>query len=261
MKDSQLKSKKTVNVLWTGGYDSTYRILQLSKYAVTIQSYYLSDNRASEEKELASIIRNMSSIMNRSETKCTFSPLIIIDKKNRKNYPNIEQAYTRLREKYFLSSQYEWLACFSHDHKGIELSVHEGGPIPLILNQREGGFIKCSDEIIGDYYIVDEKTTEKDIYTVFKDFHFPIVGVSKLEMKKYYLENQSEHIMNHTWFCHTPINSKPCGICNPCHYSIKEGMANRFSKMALFRHRFRKLFLFKQKAKAYLNRRIRKIFS
>jgi hypothetical protein len=33
--------------------------------------------------------------------------------------------------------------------------------------------------------------------------------------------------MDMTWFCHTPVRGRPCGICAPCVYTIEEGLARR----------------------------------
>ena len=30
--------------------------------------------------------------------------------------------------------------------------------------------------------------------------------------------------MSHIWFCHTPINDKPCGLCNPCNTKFDSQM-------------------------------------
>ena len=38
---------KKVKVLWTGGFDSTFRVTQLSRMDVEIEPYYLSDGRLS----------------------------------------------------------------------------------------------------------------------------------------------------------------------------------------------------------------------
>jgi hypothetical protein len=34
-------------------------------------------------------------------------------------------------------------------------------------------------------------------------------------------------VMALTWFCHSPRNDKPCGVCNPCEYTIEEGLGWR----------------------------------
>lgn len=66
---------RIVKVLWTGGYDLSFRMCQLSKLEVAIQSYYLSDNRHSELNELKAIEQINSDINNHPETKCTILPL------------------------------------------------------------------------------------------------------------------------------------------------------------------------------------------
>ena len=54
---------KIVEIFWTGGFDSTFRIVQLSRCNVTIQPYYISDNRKSEKNELKAI-EQITNILN-----------------------------------------------------------------------------------------------------------------------------------------------------------------------------------------------------
>lgn len=47
---------ETVNVLWTGGLDSSYRIIELSRLDIDIQPYYIYDHtRGSIKHELKAI--------------------------------------------------------------------------------------------------------------------------------------------------------------------------------------------------------------
>ena len=43
------EKKRSNKCLWTGGYDSSFRMVQLSKSNVMIQPYYLSDKRKCEK--------------------------------------------------------------------------------------------------------------------------------------------------------------------------------------------------------------------
>ena len=45
--------KQEVEIFWTGGYDSTFRVVQLSRMDVVIRPYYLSDNRIAESYEIS----------------------------------------------------------------------------------------------------------------------------------------------------------------------------------------------------------------
>jgi len=50
-----LTEKKVIELLWSGGFDSSFRVTQLSMLPVIIQPYYLSDFRLSENMELNAI--------------------------------------------------------------------------------------------------------------------------------------------------------------------------------------------------------------
>ena len=55
-----------INVLWTGGWDSTYRMVELSRRNVTIQPIYCCDpGRQSLEKEKETIERIRKALKNR----------------------------------------------------------------------------------------------------------------------------------------------------------------------------------------------------
>lgn len=57
-----------ISVLWTGGLDSSYRMVQLSRRHVRVQPYYLSDNRRSEQQELNSIAEVTRDIQEHPDT-------------------------------------------------------------------------------------------------------------------------------------------------------------------------------------------------
>ena len=230
--------KKTVEIFWTGGYDSTFRVLQLSRLPIKIRPYYLSDNRKSEQNELSAINNITAILKGRKETQCEILPLEIISKSQRIADETITAAFQRLLKLGKIGSQYEWLGWFAKDHKGIEISVlNSPGTHLHIIIEKLGCFQLVTDEIIGDYYIIDREKSHKDLCDVFEDFHFPLFNMTKLEMKDYYLKWDCKEIMKLTWFCFRPINGKPCGLCNPCKQAISDGLKERFTKIALFRNK------------------------
>jgi len=186
--------------------------------------------------ELNAIKNILEIIRDNKETKCEMLPLEYIKKDNRIDDKQISDAFKRLLLNDFMGSQYEWLGWFSNYHKGIELSIHEDDKAIKIIN-KYGRLKLVSDKIIGNYYILDENNSSEDVSTVFKNYHFPLAKLTKLDMEKIYLQWDCKNIMNMTWFCFNPINGRPCGICNPCKYSIGEGMRWRFTKMALLRYK------------------------
>lgn len=234
-----MHSNKIIEILWTGGFDSTYRIVQLSRMNVRIQPYYLSDNRQSEDMELSAIAKITEMLKSNNNTKCKFLPLKIVGKKERIFSKEITEAYKRIVKHDYLGSQYDWLGCFSTRHNGIELLIHRNDKAITLIN-KYGILKKVSDDITGNYYIVDCANSSDDINKLFRFYHLPLANITKLEMRNNYMEWGYSDVMNLTWFCFKPIKGKSCGCCNACIYAIEEGMEERFSADALDRYRKRK---------------------
>ena len=230
-----------VEILWTGGFDSTFRIVQLSRFAVRIQPYYVSDNRKSELNELNAIRSITELLKNHKDTKCVFLDLMIVKTTDRIQNTEITNAWVELRKRDYFGTQYDWLGSFSIQHKGIELSIHKDDKAILLI-EKYGALKKVSNQVIGDYWIIDEQASDPYIITLFKNYHLPLADWTKLKMKEFYLANGYVDIMNQTWFCFNPIKGKPCGYCNPCMYTIEEGMKERFTKNALFKYNLKRLY-------------------
>lgn len=229
-------AKKVVEIFWTGGYDSTFRVVQLSRMDVIIRPFYLSDNRIAESYEIAAIEKATKLIREHPDTKAELLDLVYVPVSERpEGDEGIKAAYERIFSCNWLGNQYVWLADFAKHHKGIELSI-EKGTNPVKLIEKNGGFKKISIDEIGETFVVDEKT-HSDFYSLFGNFTIPLLEVSKLDMKAFFLENGYSEVMKATWFCHSPINGKPCGKCNPCKGVVEEGMSERLDAEALERYR------------------------
>ncbi len=228
--------KKIIEIFWTGGYDSTFRLVQLSRLDITVQPYYLSDRRLAESYELDAIEKITRLIKNHPDTKCELLPTVYVSVEDRPAaVPEIKAAYERIFSKTWLGNQYVWLADFAVNHPGIELSI-EKGTNPVKLISQNGSFEKRVSPEIGEYYVVS-KNSDKDYFALFGGFTYPIIDYSKLDMKEFFIKHGYDEVMQITWFCHTPINGKPCGKCNPCKGVVEEGMAERLSDEALKRYK------------------------
>ena len=229
-------SEKCVEIFWTGGYDSTFRVVLLSRMDVTIRPYYLSDNRIAESYEISAIEKIIQLVRNHPDTKAELLDLVYVPFNDRpETDPEIKAAYDRIFSHNWLGNQYVWLATFAKEHKGIELSI-EKGTNPVRLIEKHGGFRKSVIEGIGETFVVDEKA-HPDYLTLFGNFSIPLLEVSKLDMKDFFLSHGYEDVMKATWFCHSPVNGKPCGKCNPCKGVVEEGMAERLDEEALERYK------------------------
>ena len=100
--------KTRVNVFWTGGLDSTYRICQLSKLNVDIYPYYFRfPFRHNINEELQAINIMTTKISQKEDTKATLQPLQIIEMEQIDDEKNIRLLSLGLKD--FLSNIYIWL--------------------------------------------------------------------------------------------------------------------------------------------------------
>lgn len=230
-----MSAETIVSILWTGGYDSTFRMCQLSKKDITIQPYYVSDNRQSEEYELKAIDVISKKLEQNPDTKATIKPIIYVAKADRKKNEEITKAFKRLLKKDYMGSQYDWLGAFSAEHIGIEMSIHKDDKAIALI--AKNGTLKKQSDFSGEYYVIDTEKSPQDLVTVFGNYHFPLVDYTKVLMKDEYTSMGLSDVIDDTWFCFSPIDGKPCGCCNPCRYTIEEGMPYRFSQEALARYK------------------------
>lgn len=228
----------TVNVLWTGGLDSTFRICELSRLEVNIQPYYIIEERKSENFELRAIQEITNYLRHDPNTKAT-----ILDLKTEQlnTFPKdnlIEKAWCRLREKYLIGSQYEYLANFAK-HANLILEVGlECSPRSKAYNALTSeGKLKIITNSCGcEEYMISMDECSEDLKTVFGNFRFPrrLFESSKLQEIEILKDMGLGKIVGMTWFCHTPIWGYPCGRCNPCKDALNEGLSWRVPVMGRF---------------------------
>lgn len=237
--DLSSSTREKINVLWTGGFDSTYRILQLSKLNVDIQPHYLFDKRKSEKYEINAIKAIKADIEAHPQTKASILPLIRVRVSEIEPDASVTEAYNRLHEKCRIGIQYEWLGRFSKAVPGIEIVVEKGDSSKFYNCVMKNARLVTIENKLTSYSIVDRVKSDSDFFKVFGNFRFPqqILKLTKLEIAEKYHELGYGHTIHKTWFCHTPINDEPCGICNPCKSVVEEGLSFRITRSGMRRYR------------------------
>ena len=239
MKDES--EMQLIKILWTGGFDSTCRMLQLSKLHVRVQPIYIIDgsNRKSINNELHAISEITKDIDAHPETRFDLLPLIKIKMDEIGEDEEISTAHRNIRRNIPLGTQYEWLARFAKSNPNLELCFEKDESASLYHYLRSYEVMKRIEEGEVEYCMIDEAKTDSDIFTILGNFRFPLplLQTTKLEMIVEYERLGYESTMHKTWFCHTPVNNEPCGVCNPCKITIKEGLTHRFSGEAMKRYR------------------------
>jgi hypothetical protein len=216
---------ETVNVFWTSGYDSTFRVLDLTlHHEVLVQPWYVYDqNRPSAKQELKSMKRIRLELNKFDPGRaCRLQPLQVRDLDLIPKSPKITAAYKALREaKVVAGSQYEYLAQLA-TFEDIEMEMglkSDDRPMFHLLP-----FMEASEDA-GRYKL---EQGDGPLFDLFGRFRFPIYAVSKLEMKNIAEARGFSELLSYTWFCHTPLlGGSPCGWCGPCSHAKEEGFAER----------------------------------
>ena len=216
------------NILWTGGWDSTFRILDLVlTKKESVQPFYILDSdRNSTPLELETMDKIKKLIIEKDpESKDRILDHIMISINKIPINEKITNDYSYLQTLSHLGSQYDWLARYadSMQMNNIELCIH--------LDDKAEFFIKNDVELIKNdadsYYKLKDKPSKSEL-RIFSYFHFPLLKMTKLEMGETAKKNGFHHIMEETWFCFNPKkDGTPCGMCNPCKYTREEGLGRR----------------------------------
>jgi hypothetical protein len=218
-----------IHLFWTGGYDSTFRLLQiLLLEKKSVQTYYIIDKgRRSLPNELEAMFKISHTLITAYEhTRALFLPTRFYWMNHIKPDTEITSAYHAAKQGKVISPQYEYMARFCKQHKinRMELSVEH------LVNPTDPLRFQPYIQRIGDsqQFSLREDIRGQAEYVLYHYFHFPIYGYSKVSMAKEVKAQGWEQIMDMTWFCQKPIRGKyPCGQCAPCQQYILEGMGSR----------------------------------
>ena len=224
-----------INIFWTGGFDSTFRICQLSLFDIEIQPFYIEVGRKSMTQELKAISRITEYIINKDTTKCKLLPLRIINSKEILPDKRITDSFKVIYNAARIGTQYDWLARFAHQmNMKLELGfeyIPVGNRVDTYIESngkyKEESIMTRDGKI--EYIEIDTSQTSDDVNNVFGAFRFglPLRKMTKLETLDTYKKMGFEEVVPMTWFCAHPVFGMPCGLCNPCETVMKANMGFR----------------------------------
>lgn len=229
--------KTTTNLFFTGGWDSTFRLLNLLIVEKrSVQPVYVIDPTRLSLREEQSAMADIKKAVIKGfpETADRLKPTIIIDMTDLKPDPELKALEQELLENSFFGSQYEWLARTAKQYgmQGIELCAEyaEGKTMGIyftihrLLEQGEDGSYHFADEHKGT-----------PLYNFFGFFSYPTMFLSKHEMKEKAVEHGFLNILEMSWFCHRPnFLGQACGMCNPCKDAMTMEMEHRIPPLGRF---------------------------
>jgi queuosine biosynthesis protein QueC len=218
----------SIRLLWTAGWDSTFRLLEaLLVRRKAVHPYYLVDpGRPSTPNELRAMERIAAAVSAKyPDTAGLLHKPVIANVGDLRPDPQITGRFERLRARSHLGGQYDWLARFAARQglTDLELAIHQDDRAAAFLHPHV-----VKDEGDGDpFYRLRDDPPEDDLL-IFEHFRFPVFDKTKRDMQRLAREQGFADLMELTWFCHIPTaDGRPCGRCNPCRYTIDEGLARR----------------------------------
>ncbi|MFD1037207.1 7-cyano-7-deazaguanine synthase [Virgibacillus byunsanensis] len=212
------------NVLWTGGWDSTFRVLDLVfNKKESLQPYYILDNRRNSTFMEIKTMEHIKRIIEKEdpEARKRILDTITIEMTEIPGNESITKKYNHLASQSHLGDQHDWLARYTDymNIDGLEISVH--------VDDNAANFLKDDVELMEGTYKLKKNPSDPGL-KLFARYHFPLLNMTKLDMEKAAKKSGFQHIMEQTWFCHNPKkDGTACGLCNPCNYTREEGLGRR----------------------------------
>jgi len=251
--------RAAAHLLWTGGWDSTFQLLRLLllQRRPVVPFYLLDGTRPSTEVEIATMRRIRERLaQSHPGTRERLAQTRFFKVSELAEDAAIDMAFRRSLQQAFMGNQYAWLARFCRQQgiDDMQLCIHRDDKAHAVI---EPYVIRIAEPDGECTYRFDPNFAETDQYQLFGRFSFPLFETSKLEMARVATEYGWNEVMHMTWFCHRPgKDQQPCGRCNPCLYTIEEGLGWRIPKANRMTSAVYRTFVhpFKAPAKALLRR-------
>ncbi|MBQ3318444.1 hypothetical protein IJG76_00245 [Candidatus Saccharibacteria bacterium] len=225
-------------LLWTGGFDSTFRLVELARIGCTVQPLYVeSPSRKSRALE-SSARKNILRVLKNHSLNTFILPVEKIPRENIPENQKITNAFREIRRHHWLGGQYEYLArllASRPDLKGTELAVED-------LWSNTDHFSRLLREICtlkksGDAFVIDPKKSTPEGRIIFENFRFGIATRTEPEMLNLLESWGFSDVLQNIWFCFHPKKGLPCGLCNPCRVKIESGLASLLPPAAISRYK------------------------
>lgn len=231
---TEVVPSRPAHVLWTGGWDSTFRVLELllTTDREVVPHYIVDADRLSTTAELQAMERIVQRL--RTERPAAAARLrahVLTLKSDIPKDPEVERRYLQLRELMGLGSQYPWLRRYADTLPGVALELG-------ILRSMGKASTLLQPYLVTEHGVTRLADYAPDAFQLFSPFEFPVANRSKTDMGAEAKRLGVLDILMLTWFCHSPRNGQPCGVCVPCHDAAHMGMKHRLTVTSQLRRRW-----------------------
>jgi len=217
-------SDAAVAVLWTGGWDSTFIVLDgVLRRRAAVEPHYVHDpSRRSAAREIATMDVIRAEVTSRDpEAAARLAPTRVVPLGEVPDDPDTDRRHAAWAGRTHVAPQYRWLSAYA---------ARQPRPLALGIIRRDGGL---RDVIGAELHVVDgvrrlRPTPSDDAFELFRPFTFPTIELTKIDMRDEAEAAGWLDLLERTWFCHAPLrDGRPCGLCHPCHDALHQGMARR----------------------------------
>ena len=222
-----------VPLFWTGGWDSTFRLLQLLlDLRVPVEPTYLVDSRrASAQREMEAMERIRAAVAEQyPHTRALMLPTRLVRVEDLAREDDIQRAFDRIAARNRFGNQYAFLARHCQQ-QGID-----GAEVMIELTERGAhSFLKDHVHAVTTpqgypTWRLRPDCPDRDLLTVVGPFALPLFQTRKEDTVQTGARNGWTDLLAMTWFCHSPRNGEPCGLCNPCQYALEQGFEWRIPR-------------------------------
>jgi len=203
--------KNVHHVFWTGGLDSTFRLIfLLNSFKEPVQAHYIVRHEASTGNEIDAINKIRRAVTLRyPEWKANLLPTKYTNEELIPRSAKLALEIKKVEEKVHVHEQLHILAdyCQASDIEHIDISYERDENV-------EPGSLR-----VAQFFQVSP---------AFKSFHNAHEHLTKKDCYNMAVTEGWDDLLRMTSFCRRPrIKGKSCGICGPCCDAVKEGMGFR----------------------------------
>ena len=221
-----------VNLFWTGGWDSTFRLLQLVLVEKKlVQTYYLIDPKRQSLRNEIKVQREIKDRLYKEypHTRDLILPTLYYEVNDLRGDEELLEAYHVFLQFKVLETQYLWLSLFCKQMGINDMELCVEGVTQSVKPIERRVWYSILVLIGGTRHArIADEFKDTVVQTLFGFFYFPIRGYTRQDMEAYAEIYGWKDYLYMTWFCHYPVHGRyPCGTCDPCHQVILRGYGRR----------------------------------
>lgn len=229
---------KKINLLWTGGWDSTFRLCQLSFKDVEIQPVYCcvtdAHDRTNSEKEIEAQKKILPLILQKPQTKAVIHTPVRLTQNDLPQDEELDAAYQNWYACGKIPGQLRFLAKLPLLYPDLEYCI-EG---PTLKRRKAGYKIGKTHQFLLEHgfrikfnadgsTILNTDHADPELRLLFGRFTYPILGITETDMLPIIKQWGYEDIFSQTWTCDFG-NDEPCGVCHNCETKWASGLTHFF---------------------------------